>query len=385
MAQHRPNPLLVEELETKLMFAIELDIVALHEFGHSLGLAHYADTAANSIMEAYYNASYNKNNLASDVAVTVNGSDGYSNLMELFSDANIAANTTSWKDSLDGNQNGTVNVTYSFVPDGTRLDGNKRSNLFATMNAQIGSTATWQALFAEELQRWANVSSSNLSFSSHSDNGAKMGSVGAAQNDPNFGDIRIGGHRFDSPGGVLAHAYYPPPNGGTTAGDAHFASEEAWINGDPLTVEGTPVGRFARLVHRPDGDFFVCTFGEVHDHDHAAELTAPSGGGLSVSDIAFAQSVVTRESSLSTSATTKSADFRVDQPIGIERSSFNARRAETTVVAEESVWSAYNLQNAEAGDKALEVLATVRAEVNAHAYKGIDNALERVGNGGGKP
>ena len=385
MAQHRPTPLLSEELETKLMFAIELDIVDLHEFGHSLGLAHYADTAANSIMEAFYNANYNKNNLASDVAVTVNGSDGYSNLMELFSDAAIAANSTSWKDSLDGNQNGVVNVSYSFVPDGTKLENNKRSNLFNAMASDIGPPATWQALFAEELARWGSVSTGNLSFSLHSDNGANSG-TGLAQNDPNFGDIRIGGHRFDSPGGVLAHAYYPPPNGGSFAGDAHFASEEAWINGDPLTVDGGPVGRFARLVHRPDGDFFVCTFDEVHDHDHhAADLIAPSSDGLSVSDIAFAQAVVTGASTVSTPATSKSADFRVDQPIDIERSSFNARRAETTAVAEASVWSAYNLQNAEAGDKALEVLATVRAEVNSHAYKGIDNALVRVGVGGGKP
>lgn len=346
MSQHRPLPLLAEELESRWMFAIELDIVALHEFGHSLGLAHYADTAANSIMEAYYNASYNKNNLASDVAVTVNGSDGYANLMELFSDANIAANTTSWKDSLDGNQNGTVNVTYSFVPDGTRLDGNKRSNLFATMNAQIGSTATWQALFAEELNRWASVSSNNLSFSSHSDNGAKMGSAGAVQNDPNFGDIRIGGHRFDSPGGVLAHAYYPPPNGGTTAGDAHFASEESWINGDPLTLDGAPVGRFARLVHRPDGDFFVCTYDEHHDHDHADAVTGPS-----VSEAFTAANIATSVTAETTTRETVNtgADSRVSLPTArvVEFVSFDRHSAQSdeSSATEKSVWSAYQPQN----------------------------------------
>ena len=28
----------------------------------------------------------------------------------------------------------------------------------------------------------------------------------------------------------MAHAYFPPPNGNTAAGDAHFASEENWKN-----------------------------------------------------------------------------------------------------------------------------------------------------------
>ena len=191
MSQHRPIPLLVEPLETRLMFAIELDIVALHEFGHSLGLAHYADTAANSIMEAFYNASYNKGSLATDVAVAVNGADGYANLMELFSDANIAANTTSWKDSLDGNTNGTVNDTYSYVPDGTRLDSNKRSNLFSAIAPDVGGAAALQALLTEELNRWAGVSQNNLSFSVRSDNGANSG-TGAAQSDP---ELRRHPHR----------------------------------------------------------------------------------------------------------------------------------------------------------------------------------------------
>ena len=275
MLKHRPHRLMVESLETRIVFAIDLDIVALHEFGHTLGLDHYADTPANSIMEAYYNASYIKSSLATDVAVVANAGDGYSNLLELFTSAKINNNMTSWKDNLDPTPgDGHVDVSYSFVPDGTRLDNNKRSNLFSTMRSKISSVdATWQALFTEELNRWASASGNLMSFIPRADNGAKSG-TGLIQNDPNFGDVRIGGHRFDGAGGVLAHAYYPPgTNNNSYAGDAHFASEETWVNGDPLTTGGSPVGRFAELVHTAEGDFFKCNYGQ-DIHDHAAELAA---------------------------------------------------------------------------------------------------------------
>lgn len=55
------------------------------------------------------------------------------------------------------------------------------------------------------------------------------------------GDIRIGWHTgdhgdgssFDGPGNVLAHAFYPPPNGGEIAGDMHFDDAETWSVNTP--------------------------------------------------------------------------------------------------------------------------------------------------------
>jgi peptidoglycan hydrolase-like protein with peptidoglycan-binding domain len=51
------------------------------------------------------------------------------------------------------------------------------------------------------------------------------------------------GSPFAGPGGVLAHAFYPPPNGGDIAGDAHFDEAETWsINLPPSGVDLYTVG-----------------------------------------------------------------------------------------------------------------------------------------------
>src|SRR5262245_9900676 len=93
--------------------------------------------------------------------------------------------------ATSGYQWGNVNVTASFMPDGTTTDNGASSNLFTTLNASY-PTATWQREFARALQTWATVTPLNFHFVS--DTGAAVGTSGSFQGDSRFGDIRFGGY-----------------------------------------------------------------------------------------------------------------------------------------------------------------------------------------------
>lgn len=63
------------------------------------------------------------------------------------------------------------------------------------------------------------------------------------------------GDNFDGPGHVLAHAFFPPPNAGELAGDAHFDEDERWSldipasGTDLTTVAAHEFGHSLGLAH----------------------------------------------------------------------------------------------------------------------------------------
>jgi hypothetical protein len=125
-------------------------------------------------------------------------------------------------------------ITYSLMPDGTAI-GCATSNLFQTLNKNY-STAAWVQQIEAAASIWENVTNVNLAIVN--DNGTPIGAPGNQQDDPRFGDIRIGALPLTS--GVLAVTFLPPPaNGGTLAGDIVLNSTVNWqigSNYDLMTV-----------------------------------------------------------------------------------------------------------------------------------------------------
>jgi hypothetical protein len=109
-------------------------------------------------------------------------------------------------------------VTYSFMGDGVDISAEG-----ADPNVAISSLPTFSPCFITEIENgfdaWAAVA--DITFTEVPDDGLPF-NTGAQ------GDIRIGAHTFDGPGGTLAHGFYPPPNGVTAAGDIHFDRDEPW-------------------------------------------------------------------------------------------------------------------------------------------------------------
>ena len=96
--------------------------------------------------------------------------------------------------------------------------------LYAANVGKHGGVRYLHPRFFDEIRQafaaWSAVA--NIQFVEVPDSGLPFDAPGAT------GDIRIGAHVVDGPGGDFGHAFYPPPNSTTAAGDIHFDSQEAW-------------------------------------------------------------------------------------------------------------------------------------------------------------
>jgi matrixin len=149
---------------------------------------------------------------------------------------------TKWGSNSQGTSGGTV--TYSFMGNGKSFSAESYGNSVA-----ITSLPGFQPCFITDIQHafaaWQAVS--NIRFVQVNDSGSAFNAPGAT------GDIRIGAHTFDGPSGTLAHAYYPPPNGDSAAGDLHIDSAENWscnTNGIDIGVVAMhEIGHSIGLLH----------------------------------------------------------------------------------------------------------------------------------------
>lgn len=128
-------------------------------------------------------------------------------------------------DGFTGSSGTPVTITWSFVPDGTRVpDGGSRANnrpttgpsdLIAKLNAAYGAptitgdltTAPWFEMFETSFNFW-EATTGNIYIYEPNDDGTAMldfpnGVIGTR------GDVRIGGTQIDGNGGTLAFNYFP--------------------------------------------------------------------------------------------------------------------------------------------------------------------------------
>lgn len=129
-------------------------------------------------------------------------------------------------------------VTYSYMADGVSCAAEVwwcTITSISTGMGTIGVTAI-DAAFAS----WS-AAVSGLTFVLVADDGAPFDAATTS------GNIRVGMHAFDGASGVLAHAFFPPANGLTAAGDMHFDIGDCWESAFDGTADGCfDIGQVAK-------------------------------------------------------------------------------------------------------------------------------------------
>jgi hypothetical protein len=112
-----------------------------------------------------------------------------------------------------------ANLTVSFAPDGTLVDG-YQSSLSKTLGSQT-STQAWQTQLLRAVQTWADAG--NINVGVVADGGQALGTNGLIQGDTRFGDIRFAAEPMGL-GAPLAIGSPYNPLAGTRSGDVVFNS-----------------------------------------------------------------------------------------------------------------------------------------------------------------
>jgi len=123
---------------------------------------------------------------------------------------------TRWSTTASGSFPGAgtpVVLTWSIVPDGTPVDGNivginvsGNSSLRAFLNGIYGSQATWQALYQQMFDRWAELGGLSYIYEPNDDGSilnTAPGALGVR------GDLRMSGIVIDGNSGILAYNNFP--------------------------------------------------------------------------------------------------------------------------------------------------------------------------------
>jgi acylphosphatase/peptidoglycan hydrolase-like protein with peptidoglycan-binding domain len=169
-----------------------------------------------------------------------------------------------------------VDGVVTFVVQGNRWPTNNVSFRFDNTTPDL-SQNDQQGAVRGAFDRWAAVTPLNFSETT----GAADIRVSWRAGNHGDGDANA----FDGPSGILAHCFYPPPNGGDIAGDCHFDEAETWSVNSPPSGIDLPTVALHELGHG---------LGLDHSADTSAVMYAFYGGPrreLTADDIQGIQSI----------------------------------------------------------------------------------------------